>query len=440
MKTITEISQAMQQILTTDANRLARETKLIQRQRKVTGAKLSQTLVLGWLEQPEARLSDLSVMGEAVGLSITPQGLDQRFTPEACDFMEALLQRTLQYVCRVEPVAIPLLNRFNGVYLTDSSIITLPDALREKWPGFGGRVNTSASALKLQVRLDMLAGTLEGPFLYRGREHDRAAAEGHTPLPGGALLIHDLGYWKLADFRRRNEAGVYWLSRMQAQTQIKTATGPWCEPAAFLQQREEAVIDCDILLGKQAQVPARFIAVRVPQEVADQRRRRLREEARSRGQTVSQRRLAMANWNILVTNIPRTELTVAEALVLLRLRWQIELLFKLWKSHGGVDTWRSENPWRILCEIYAKLIALVIQHWCLVRGTWRFPDRSLVKAARTVRRFAITLAFALQSPARLRHDLQRLCRLLERSARKDKSRSEPRTYQRLLAVTDTKIP
>ena len=63
-----------------------------------------------------------------------------------------------------------------------------------------------------------------------------------------------------------------------------------------------------------------------------------------------------------ITNVPADILTLAEAMVLLKIRWQIELLFKLWKSHGRVDEWRTKKPARIVCEIYAKLIGLVVQH------------------------------------------------------------------------------
>ena len=83
------------------------------------------------------------------------------------------------------------------------------------------------------------------------------------------------------------------------------------------------------------------MAVRVPQEVADQRRRRLHEEFRDKGKTPSARLLALAAWTMMVTTVPDAQLSVAEALVLLRERWQIELLFKLWKSQGRVDEWRS---------------------------------------------------------------------------------------------------
>ena len=64
------------------------------------------------------------------------------------------------------------------------------------------------------------------------------------------------------------------------------------------------------------------------------------------------------------------------------------MLFKLWKSHGGIDESRSDKPWRILCEVYAKVLAMVVQHWILVVCCWQYVDRSLTNAAQTVRRSA----------------------------------------------------
>ena len=56
------------------------------------------------------------------------------------------------------------------------------------------------------------------------------------------------------------------------------------------------------------------------------------------------RRMALAAWNVVITNIPQDLLSLEEAFVLTRVRWQIELLFKLWKSHGRVDEWRTTKP------------------------------------------------------------------------------------------------
>ena len=52
--------------------------------------------------------------------------------------------------------------------------------------------------------------------------------------------------------------------------------------------------------------------------------------------------------------------------MLLRERWQMEMLYKLWKQYGRIDEWRTANPWRVLCELYAKLIGLLLQHWLII--------------------------------------------------------------------------
>ncbi|MCB9445514.1 MAG: hypothetical protein H6669_14905 [Ardenticatenaceae bacterium] len=92
MTIITRISQAMQHVLTHTATEAAQKTGFTQRQVKVTGANFCQTLVFGWLQEPEATLESLCQTGVTVGLEITPQGLDQRFTKTASDCLYQVLQ------------------------------------------------------------------------------------------------------------------------------------------------------------------------------------------------------------------------------------------------------------------------------------------------------------------------------------------------------------
>jgi len=143
-----------------------------------------------------------------------------------------------------------------------------------------------------------------------------------------------------------------------------------------------------------------ILAYLLPSQDA-RRRRRLYADALRRGATPSPASLALAAWTMLITNVPAERLTVQEALVVARTRWQIELLFKLWKSHGRIDESRSEKPWRILCELYAKLLAMLVQHWILVVCCWCYPDRSLTKAAQTIRRLAFHLACILRDADQL---------------------------------------
>lgn len=451
MTTIAELAATLQTVLTTTADEVARATGCVQRESKLGGAELVQTLVLGWLHQPQASLGQLSQLAATLGVAITPQGLDQRFTPQTADCLEHLVQAIVREVVAVQPAAIPLLQRFAAVTVQDSSTVTLPAALVERWRGTGHGTDPMAAttaAVKLQVRCDLCTGRLEGPLLEAGRAQDRSAAfqsQAGAPLPPKALRLADLGYFSLAVFAELEAQDVYFLSRLQVQTVVFAATpagvaGTRLDLVRWLRAQDLGPVERPVWLGVDHQVPTRLLAVRVPLAVAAERRRRLHAEARKKGQAVSQARLQQADWTILVTNVPAALLTVEEALVLGRARWQIERLFKLWKQHGLLDEWRSTKPWRILCEVYAKLLALVIQHWLLLVSCWAFPDRSLVKAAQTVRSHVLLLASALAGVLPLALALEQLCRTIGRGCRMNPRRVAPNTYQRLLALEPAAPP
>jgi hypothetical protein len=116
-----------------------------------------------------------------------------------------------------------------------------------------------------------------------------------------------------------------------------------------------------------------------------------------------------------------------------RLSWQIALRFKRWKSAGVIVDWRSTHPWRILCERYAKLSAMVMQHWVVLASCWRVPTRRWVKAAQTIRADAILVASALAGLAELSHVLEHLCQCLAVGCRRNPRKAAPNTYQLLLA-------
>lgn len=97
----------------------------------------------------------------------------------------------------------------------------------------------------------------------------------------------------------------------------------------------------------------------------------------------------------LLTNVPPSLLSAAEAMVLLRARWQIELLWKWWKDQGKVDEWQTAKPERILCELYAKLLGMLVQHWLLLLACWDDPHRSLVGAVQVIREQIPTLVHGL---------------------------------------------
>ena len=83
MCSIPDVADALQSVLHTKANALARESGFVKRASKLTGALFVQTLVFTWLSHAQASLEQMAQTAAARGLSISAQGLEQRFTEAA---------------------------------------------------------------------------------------------------------------------------------------------------------------------------------------------------------------------------------------------------------------------------------------------------------------------------------------------------------------------
>ena len=431
MGTIAQISTAMRYVLEEVAEKEGRETGFVQRQGKLSGKSFVQAMVFGVLGKPELSYTELSQAAGSVGVTISPQGLEQRFTPAASQLMEAVLQAGVKQVMSGGATRIAILQRFAGVYVRDSSVIVLPSICQEQWPGVGSQAGGSAG-LKLHVSLNYSSGEMHGPAITNARTHDHQSPFQTEYVPRGALKIADLGFFDLDQFATDQAEGVYWLSRLKVSTVVLDLDGQRIDLLKRLSGVDR--LDCPILLGNVQRIPCRLLVLRAPQEVVDQRRRRLHEYAVRKQVPVSARSLALAQWTLLVTNVPSELLSLKEALILYRVRWQIELLFKLWKQHAKIDEWRTHNPDRILCEIYAKLIAVLILHWNLILSFWAFPARSLFKAAQVVQTFAPLLAASFRDEQLLQISLQLIQNQLQSGCFLNSRCKKPNTYQLLLAL------
>lgn len=423
----------MQQILSTKANEIAWETGFMERERVLTGSSFVVGLVSAWQANPSVSLSGLSQAIGNAGTPISRQGVAERFTEEAVVFMRAMVKECLTAKITGLPVSKGLLARFTSVDLVDSSIVTLPNSLAEVWRGSGGYgENASVSALKLSVRWEMRGGELKSLDLSDGIVHDRSAPAHKDPVEAGSLQLRDLAYFKLDDLQAIAQQEAFWLIRYKIGTLLLDEQGQVLDLTEWLPQQVGQRIDSPVQVGKNKRLPARLVAERVPLSVVRQRHERIRETARQNQTLPSQKALEMAHWTIYLTNVPAADLSPADLFVLGRYRWQIELLFKLWKSDLHIDQWRTNNPHRLLCELYAKLIAALVTHWFLLLGCWHNPRRSLRQAIPTIQALAWQWANSLNKLSLLTHMLRSLQRSLS-SCQMDRSRQQPRAFQLLEA-------
>jgi len=303
--------------------------------------------------------------------------------------------------------------------------------LAEIWRGCGGKQDHTAAAVKLHVRWELKRGRLWGPKLTDGRASDRRSPFAEEAIEPGSLSVKDLGYFNLEHIAARQQAGAYTLTRCQAGTALFTPQGKRLPLHHVLPQRVGQMKQLPVLVGATRRLPMRLLLLKVPKEVGDQRRKDLLADAQRRGQPISQETLRLADWTILLTDVPSKRLRFEEALVLLRERWQMELLYKLWKSEGVIDQWRTENAWRVLCELYAKLIGQVLQHWLMVVFAWHDPQRSLVKLAQVVRDTSWLLMDALAGHRSVRSALQVMGRRMRSGCQMNKRKTRPNSAQLL---------
>jgi Transposase DDE domain len=361
---VTQGMEQYQSILEEEVHDIAYETGAVKRKGKLDAATFAQIMIFGFWQDPDLRLSGLAQIGGRREVHVRESAISQRFTPECAMMFLKIMQRLAEVRLEGEKVDISLLKQFSAVIVEDSTSITLPAEVAEVWRGCGEEGSTSSAAVKAFVRWDVLNGELLGPRLTNGRMSDHKSPFGIEELPEESLYLADLGFFaieRLQRIAREKNGKRYFVSRLLAKTNLYTRCGHRIELRGILPQEVNQVCEVGVVLGRKNGLPVRLILVKVPDEVAKERQERIVRKAQDNGDIPSEEILALAHWTMVITNIPRKRASYSHILVLLRLRWQIERLFRLWKEDGKIDEWRTKKPYRILCEFYAKLCAMVIQ-------------------------------------------------------------------------------
>jgi hypothetical protein len=393
---------------------------------------------------PASTLDGLTRTAAFQQLLISPQGLDKRFTKTAGEFTLAVLEQAIAKAIQADhPVPWALCQRFPAVYIEDSTQIGLPDELSSLWQGTGGGGESklaNQAALKVDLQYEVNRGEVRLTMLA-GRHADNRSPLLDKAMKPGSLHIRDLGYFDLARMAEEAHRGEYWLSRLLSGTKVytpddKQETVDLVDELQRLDAKGISMAERHVLVGAEARLPARLIMVRLSAESSTRQRAAAKVKAAKKGRTPSERHLALCDWWLLITNAPETLLDKAEAPNLYGSRWQIELIFKLWKSQSLMAVSKSQNPWRILCEVYVKLLIVLVQHWIMLTGLWEIPQRSLTKGVQAIQEQASHLAACIGERRSLIKCLKQLAKLFSSSTacRQNKRKKKPNNWLRLQQV------
>jgi hypothetical protein len=344
--------------------------------------------------------------------------------------MEEMFEQSKAVLRNKVPIPLELLTQFQAIQLVDSSGIALPDQLAKEFPGAGG--DGPKASLKLQTIWEFLRGDLSDVILQTGRQPDQSF-EGHLAHVARAVLfLCDLGYFKLTSLCSIAAGDGYFVSRLNTKCGLYDPLNQGqFDLLAHLRQSSDDQVELKLLVGKDVKLPCRVLAVRLPFDVVEERRRKAKANARRKGRTLSAQRLTWLEWNVYITNVPVTMLTLRQIVLIYTLRWQIELLFRLWKSEAQLDCVAGRLRERVLCEIYAKLIGLVVFHYLTAPFRWAKRELSPTKAVQTLRRHVIKIAETIGSLPDLLHALNKLFSRWQRFALKDQRRSRLSTCRQI---------
>lgn len=438
--TLQQIGSQIQKFFSEGIEELARQTKFVQRSSKLTGSKFLQALVFTSLEKPEMTLSNLQQSCLDLEVSISQQSIDERLDEKSVNFLKQLFSQAMQRFAVAEPLGIQWLQQFKAIYLLDSTQISLPESMAGLFPGAGG--NGPSASLKIQLVFDFLCGQIKQTEFCNGREPDQGYHGHEWLIAKGVLLISDLGYFVLDTFKQINDCGGYFLSRFQAQTALLTPTGERLALKKLLAAQSTPLAEVEVLIGNrnQHQIPCRLIMIRLPQEVADRQRQKAKANAQRHGRPVTQEYLKLLDWALFVTNVPVTLLRSEHVASLYRVRWQVELVFKMCKSFCGLDYIASLRPHRILTELYARLIGLVLTYFLIAPlrlpyGTTANREISPFKVRQIFQRFARTWALALNHADDLLASITDFFRHVEHSGFKQKRKKSPNLLHALSLIS-----
>lgn len=397
------LATVLQDLFTTTADLLARLTGFIKRPNKLTGSAVAQTLVFRWLANPKDTLENI-----AGALGVSPQALQQH-CPQAVPFFKALIAEALKRLFQFQAKAtkMGLLDAFDAVVLDDATTVKLPADLVKLFPGCGGNCSAGDAALKILLRYELKSGRILAMTFHPGKTSDTTLAAQAEDLPRGTLYLADMGFFDAARLKLFHAAGQHWITRIQCKTRVKIGE-KWQSQLEWLSDQTADVVDvAEAAIVASVGTPCRLVALRCPEEVTNRRRQKLRESSSKRQRTASALSLALCAWTIFATSVEAKVLSARAVWLAYRCRWQIELLFKRAKQQCGWEFSHGKEGNRVLVELLAKILGLVVIHWVALSRGGPLSGVSVKKVLTKV------VEFARQLGASLSKGLDRVVEVLE---------------------------
>jgi hypothetical protein len=377
----------------------ARESGFVRRKPKKITPLLFLQGAVALVSQSAVSLSRWAALLGVIGaLRLSKQSLWGRINLGAVAFFRHVLAMVIGQ--RVQGSGRPVpkaLTFFNRVLIQDSTTLKLIAKLAALFPGSHNQCGNKNGQLKIQAIYELLTQRFISFSLSGFTRNDQAAASDVlSVVQAGDLILRDLGYFVAKSFECIANAGAFFLSRLRLDVKIYD---PITRKELNLlgQLRRYGRLDRNVLLGGQM-MPVRLVAMKLPEAVAAERRRKAKQN-RDKRCTPSARFLKLLGWAIFITNVSPELCSAKTVAEIYGLRWHIETLFKVWKSHFRITEVPKGSESQLLVMIYARLIFLTVLaqvagvNWLDPWEPHKPPPRSILKIAALLGDFFLVLCF-----------------------------------------------
>ncbi|MCM3169694.1 IS4 family transposase [Peribacillus frigoritolerans] len=357
----------------------AKQMGFVQRSSKYQAAELIALCV--WLSQEIAStsLTQLCSRLEAsTGVLMSPEGLNQRFNPAAVTFLREVFTSLLtQKLCLNQSLSSDMISTFKRIRILDATVFQLPDSFATNYQGSGGSSNTAG--VKIQLEYDLLSGQFLNLQLGPGKNNDKTYGTiCLETVEKGDLCLRDLGYFDLGDLQAIHDKDAYYISKLKLNTRIyiKNPEPEFFNNGTIKKQTEYIKLDMaqimsgltpgetmeipEAYIGQNQKLPARVIIHRLTD---DQTQTRLINQAireKKKGIVMKEKSKHLMGMNVYITNSSPEEVPTDYVHSLYSLRWQIEILFKTWKSFFEIDECKTIKKERLECHLYGQLIGILL--------------------------------------------------------------------------------
>ena len=413
---------------------MARKSRFVQRRSPVTGMRFLLTITTGLLNTPDGTLGQLAAfLGATCRAPVSPQAVDERINPMARKFLEMCLSRALEMAATIPRGTGDALEQFDHVYVIDSTNFELHPALGPHFKGNGG--GASPASMRIQFAFDYCTSIMHVEIgdvhLSDAATLARLIETQALPMDGVCLFLSDLGYFKATTFASiHNRPDNHFLSKLKFGVKLQGPDGTDLDLQSLLRKKPDR-FDLTVKMGETV---CRLVGKRLPDEVVNRRIRKANEASKTKSRQITDLYRLFLHYALFITSLP-PEYGMPQLFALYRIRWQVELTFKVWKSILAIHHVRSARQERVLCEVYGKLVVAVITS-SLCAAAWAFLDGQAIsphKVARHVRAVATNWALAITAGiAKHKAFLKALSRVLARFCKKTRQKKKP-TIEEILS-------